>query len=78
MIDNFQNLAKKTLDYIFNLTEKKYKEFDVDFEGEIYLSEIIHDYKDIMNLFDNEEDDNDRICATNTHGGGQLCPEAEP
>jgi lysyl endopeptidase len=55
-----------------------YEPIDVEFEGEIYLSEIIHDYKDIMNLFDDEENDNDRICATNTHGGGQLCPEAEP
>jgi len=54
-----------------------YEPYDVDFEGEIYLSEIIHDYKDIMNFFENEDNDNNRICATNTHGGGELCPEAE-
>ena len=50
---------------------------DAEFEGQIHLSEIIHDYKDIMNFFDNGGNDQ-RICATNTHGGGQLCPEAEP
>ena len=50
---------------------------DAEFEGQIHLSEIIHDYKDIMNFFDNGGNDL-RICATNTHGGGQLCPEAEP
>ena len=40
MIDNFQNLAKKTLDDIFNLTEKKSQDFDVDFEGENLIIEI--------------------------------------
>tara|TARA_Y100001970_G_scaffold153517_1_gene187937 strand:+ start:9896 stop:11971 length:2076 start_codon:yes stop_codon:yes gene_type:complete len=55
-----------------------YEPINSEFEGEIYLSEIIHDYKDIMNLFDNKDYDSDRICATNTHGGGELCPEAEP
>ena len=32
MIDNFQNLAKKTLDDIFNLADKKSQDFDVDFD----------------------------------------------
>tara|TARA_B100000676_G_scaffold192506_1_gene189215 strand:- start:4621 stop:6693 length:2073 start_codon:yes stop_codon:yes gene_type:complete len=54
-----------------------YEPSDVDFEGQIYLSEIIHDYKDIMNFFDHGGNDQ-RLCATNTHGGGELCPEAEP
>ena len=54
-----------------------YEPSEVDFEGEIYLSEIIHDYRDIMNFFENGGNSN-RICATNTHGGGELCPEAEP
>ncbi len=40
MINNFQNLAKKTLDEIFSLTEKKSQEFDVDFEGENLIIEI--------------------------------------
>ena len=40
MIDNFQNLAKKTLDEIFNLAEKKSQDFDVDFEGENLIIEI--------------------------------------
>ena len=40
MTNNFQNLAKKTLDDIFNLTEKKSQEFDVDFEGENLIIEI--------------------------------------
>ena len=40
MTDNFQNLAKKTLDDIFNLTEKKSQDFDVDFEGENLIIEI--------------------------------------
>ena len=40
MISNFQNLAKKTLDEIFSLTEKKSQEFDVDFEGENLIIEI--------------------------------------
>ena len=52
-----------------------YEPDNVEFEGEIYLSEIIHDYRDIMNFFNN---DNDRLCGTNTHGGNELCPEAEP
>ena len=55
-----------------------YEPSNVDFEGEIYLSEVIHDYRDIMNFFDNGGNDNNRICATNTHGDGELCPEAEP
>ena len=55
-----------------------YEPYNVDFEGEIYLSEIIHDYRDIMNFFEDEGNNNTRICATNTHGGGELCPEAEP
>ncbi len=55
-----------------------YEPYNVAFEGEIYLSEIIHDYKDIMNFFEDENNDDNRICATNTHGGGELCPEAEP
>ncbi len=55
-----------------------YEPFNVEFEGEIYLSEVIHDYRDIMNFFGNGGNDNSRICATNTHGGGELCPEAEP
>ena len=40
MIDNFQNLAKKTLDDIFNLADKKSQDFDVDFEGENLIIEI--------------------------------------
>ena len=40
MIDNFQNLAKKTLDDIFNIVEKKSQDFDVDFEGENLIIEI--------------------------------------
>ena len=40
MIDNFQNLAKKTLDDIFNIAEKKSPDFDVDFEGENLIIEI--------------------------------------
>ena len=40
MIDNFQNLAKKTLDDIFNLSDKKSQDFDVDFEGENLIIEI--------------------------------------
>jgi len=52
--------------------------YNPEFEGEIYLSEIIHDYRDIMNFFVNEGNTDSRICATNTHGGGELCPEAEP
>ena len=40
MIDNFQNLAKKTLDDIFNIVEKKSHDFDVDFEGENLIIEI--------------------------------------
>ena len=40
MIDNFQNLAKQTLDDIFNITEKKSPDFDVDFEGENLIIEI--------------------------------------
>ena len=40
MIDNFQNLAKKTLDDIFNIAEKKSPDFDVDFEGENLTIEI--------------------------------------
>ncbi len=55
-----------------------YEPNNVEFEGQIYLSEVIHDYKDIMNFFDNGGGNNQRICATNTHGGNQLCPEAEP
>ena len=40
MIDNFQNLAKKTLDEVFNIAEKKSPDFDVDFEGENLIIEI--------------------------------------
>ena len=40
MIDNFQNLAKKTLDDIFNIVEKKFQDFDVDFEGENLIIEV--------------------------------------
>tara|TARA_B100000035_G_scaffold89474_1_gene75389 strand:- start:6138 stop:6443 length:306 start_codon:yes stop_codon:yes gene_type:complete len=40
VIDNFQNLAKKTLDDIFNIVEKKSHDFDVDFEGENLIIEI--------------------------------------
>ena len=40
MINNFQNLAKKTLDDIFNIAEKKSPDFDVDFEGENLTIEI--------------------------------------
>ena len=40
MTDNFQNLAKKTLDDIFNIVEKKSQDFDVDFEGENLIIEI--------------------------------------
>ena len=40
MTDKFQNLAKKTLDDIFILVEKKSQEFDVDFEGENLIIEI--------------------------------------
>ena len=40
MIDNFHNLAKKTLDDIFSIAEKKSPDFDVDFEGENLLIEI--------------------------------------
>ena len=40
MIDNFQNLAKKTLGDIFNIAEKKSPDFDVDFEGENLIIEI--------------------------------------
>ena len=40
MTDNFQNLAKKTLDDIFNLADKKSQDFDVDFEGENLIIEI--------------------------------------
>ena len=40
MIDNFQNLAKKTLNDIFNLADKKSQDFDVDFEGENLIIEI--------------------------------------
>ena len=40
MIDNFQNLAKKTLEDIFNVTEKKSQDFDIDFEGENLIIEI--------------------------------------
>ena len=40
MIENFQNLAKKTLDHIFNLVEKKFQDFEVDFEGENLIIEI--------------------------------------
>ena len=40
MIDNFQNLAKKTLDDIFNIAGKKSPDFDVDFEGENLIIEI--------------------------------------
>ena len=55
-----------------------YEPYNVDFEGQIYLSEIIHDYRDIMNFFEDGGNNDTRICATNTHGGGELCPEAEP
>ena len=73
------------LDYLFSTPLVKgdviileyYEPSDAEFEGQIYLSEIIHDYKDIMNFFENENN-NQRICATNTHGDGQICPEAEP
>ena len=40
MINNFQNLAKKTLDEVFNIAEKKSPDFDVDFEGENLIIEI--------------------------------------
>ena len=40
MIKNFQNLAKKTLDAIFNLAETKSQDFDVDFEGENLIIEV--------------------------------------
>ena len=40
MTDKFQNLAKKTLDDIFILVEKKSQEFYVDFEGENLIIEI--------------------------------------
>ena len=40
MINNFQNLAKRTLDEIFNIAEKKSPDFDVDFEGENLIIEI--------------------------------------
>jgi len=40
VIDNFQNLAKKTLEDIFNVTEKKSQDFDIDFEGENLIIEI--------------------------------------
>ena len=40
MIDNFQNLAKKTLEDIFNVAEKKSQDFDIDFEGENLIIEI--------------------------------------
>ena len=39
-MNNFQNLAKKTLDEIFNIAEKKSPDFDVDFEGENLIIEI--------------------------------------
>ena len=40
MTYNFQNLAKKTLNDIFSLAEKKSQDFDVDFEGENLIIEI--------------------------------------
>ena len=40
MKKNFQNLAKKTLDAIFNLAETKSQDFDVDFEGENLIIEV--------------------------------------
>jgi len=40
VIDNFQNLAKKTLEDIFNVAEKKSQDFDIDFEGENLIIEI--------------------------------------
>ncbi len=40
MIKNFQNLAKKTLERIFNLAETKSQDFEVDFEGENLIIEI--------------------------------------
>ncbi|MAI29761.1 MAG: hypothetical protein CMP38_06105 [Rickettsiales bacterium] len=40
MINNFQNLAKKTLEDIFSCAEKKSQDFDVDFEGENLIIEI--------------------------------------
>ena len=40
MSDNFQNLAKKTLDDVFNLAEKKSQDFEVDFEGENLIIQI--------------------------------------
>ena len=74
------------IDYLFAtplvkgdvITLEYYEPYDVEFEGQIHLSEIIHDYKDIMNFFESEGGNDQRLCATNTHGGGQLCPEAEP
>ena len=40
MSQDFKKLAKKALDNIFNLVEKKYQDFDVDFEGENLIIEV--------------------------------------
>ena len=32
------------------ITLEYYEPYDVEFEGQIHLSEIIHDYKDILNF----------------------------
>ena len=72
------------IDYLFAtplvkgdvITLEYYEPYDVEFEGQIHLSEIIHDYKDIKIFL--KEGEMTKDCVQLTHGGGQLCPEAEP
>ncbi len=40
MTHDFKKLAKKAFDYIFNLVEEKYQDFDVDYEGENLIIEV--------------------------------------
>ena len=48
-----------------------YEPDNASFEGEIYISQVIHDYKDILSFFN--EGQSDRLCGTNT-----VCSEADP
>ena len=48
-----------------------YEPYNASFEGEIYISQVIHDYKDILSFFN--EGQSDRLCGTNT-----VCSEADP
>ena len=55
-----------------NIILEYFEPHDIDFQGRINISQIIHDYKDALGFF-NEDDNPNRSCGTNV-----VCPEADP